>query len=215
MGNKAIKLKDSSGNSIYPCPYFPVGSIYMSVTNTNPSTFFGGTWEQIKDKFLLACGSSYSNGATGGASSVTSGKSSGSTGAPSNNTSGASSGSTGAPSNNTSGSTALTVNQIPSHQHLLKMRNNGKWNWYDGSTSGDKMEGGYSWDSGNVTYNWLIENSPVGGNQGHTHTLSSHTHSLNSHTHTLNSHTHSLNSHTHSVNTMPPYLAVYVWKRTA
>lgn len=45
---------------------YPVGSIYLSVNNTNPSTLFGGTWEQIKDKFLLASGDTYSNGATGG-----------------------------------------------------------------------------------------------------------------------------------------------------
>ena len=45
---------------------YPVGSIYMSVNNTNPSTLFGGTWSQIKDRFLLACGDIYSNGSTGG-----------------------------------------------------------------------------------------------------------------------------------------------------
>lgn len=45
---------------------YPVGSIYLSVNNVNPSTLFGGTWEQIKDKFLLAAGNTYSNGDTGG-----------------------------------------------------------------------------------------------------------------------------------------------------
>lgn len=51
---------------------YPVGSLYWSANNTNPSTLFGGTWTQIKDKFVLACGDTYSTtGATGGASSVT------------------------------------------------------------------------------------------------------------------------------------------------
>ena len=45
---------------------YPIGSIYMSVNSTSPQILFGGTWEQIKDKFLLASGTSYSNGATGG-----------------------------------------------------------------------------------------------------------------------------------------------------
>jgi hypothetical protein len=45
---------------------YPVGSIYMSVNNVDPSIMFGGTWEQIKDRFLLASGNTYANGATGG-----------------------------------------------------------------------------------------------------------------------------------------------------
>lgn len=49
---------------------YPVGSIYMSVNSVNPSTLFGGTWEQLKDKFLLASGNTYSNGATGGSATV-------------------------------------------------------------------------------------------------------------------------------------------------
>lgn len=45
---------------------YPVGSYYWSSNVTNPSSIFGGTWEQIKDRFVLAAGDSYKVGATGG-----------------------------------------------------------------------------------------------------------------------------------------------------
>lgn len=35
---------------------YPVGSVYISVNNVNPADLFGGTWEQIKGRFLLATG---------------------------------------------------------------------------------------------------------------------------------------------------------------
>lgn len=38
----------------------------MSVNATNPGTFIGGTWEQIKDRFLLGAGTTYVAGSTGG-----------------------------------------------------------------------------------------------------------------------------------------------------
>ena len=38
----------------------------MSVNSTNPGTLFGGTWEQLKDRFLLGAGTTYANGSTGG-----------------------------------------------------------------------------------------------------------------------------------------------------
>lgn len=44
----------------------PVGSLYWSSNPTNPGSLFGGTWVQIKDKFILAAGDKYKNGATGG-----------------------------------------------------------------------------------------------------------------------------------------------------
>jgi hypothetical protein len=44
----------------------PVGSIYQSTDPTSPADLFGGTWEQIKDRFLLAAGDSHEAGTTGG-----------------------------------------------------------------------------------------------------------------------------------------------------
>ena len=38
---------------------YPVGAIYMSVFDTSPASLFGGTWERLKDRFLLAAGDTY------------------------------------------------------------------------------------------------------------------------------------------------------------
>ena len=72
---------------------YPIGSIYMSVNNVDPHDLFGGTWQQIKDRFLLACGDSYENGSTGGSANHT--------------------------PQGSVGNTTLSVNQIPSHEHGL------------------------------------------------------------------------------------------------
>ena len=71
---------------------YPKGSIYMSMYSTDPSTLFGGTWVQIKDTFLLACGDSYS---------------------PDSNADTAQHG---------SATVTLTINQIPSHNHQTGYR---------------------------------------------------------------------------------------------
>jgi microcystin-dependent protein len=50
---------------------YPVGSIYWSKNATNPSYLFGGTWVQIKDKFILAAGDDYKINTSGGAATHT------------------------------------------------------------------------------------------------------------------------------------------------
>ena len=47
---------------------YPVGAVYISTSDTNPETLFGfGTWERIKDVFLLAAGDTYPAASSGGA----------------------------------------------------------------------------------------------------------------------------------------------------
>ena len=47
---------------------YPVGSIYMSVVNVSPASFLGGTWQAIEQgRMLMAAGSSWQAGTTGGA----------------------------------------------------------------------------------------------------------------------------------------------------
>ena len=135
---------------------YPVGSIYMSVNNVNPGTLFGGTWSQIQDTFLLAAGTNYTAGSTGGAASH----------------------------KHTTGNCTLTVNQIPSHTHLVYGGNNtNPPDWFGGSTAayGIMQRVGTSYDY--LQY--------VGGGQAHNH------------------------GDTGDTSNLPPYLAVYVWQRTA
>jgi hypothetical protein len=121
---------------------YPVGAIYMSTVATNPKTLFGfGTWEQIKDTFLLAAGTTYTGGSTGGEAAV-----------------------------------ALTTKQIPSHNHSI---------FYPNASAGNNYAPiGYPNVGSKSTY-WAVGSytGDVGDGEAH--------------------------------NNMPPYLAVYVWKRTA
>lgn len=115
---------------------YPVGSIYMSVNSTNPASLFGGTWEQMKDRFLLGAGSTYSAGSTGGAATV-----------------------------------SLTIDQIPAHTHAVHSRS---------VYSGGGSYIGFC-NEANSTNSYVTGSR--GGGEAH--------------------------------NNMPPYLVVYIWKRTA
>ena len=43
----------------------PVGSVYQSTVDTSPESLFGGTWEEIRDVFLLAAGTRTAGNAGG------------------------------------------------------------------------------------------------------------------------------------------------------
>lgn len=50
---------------------YPIGAVYISMNSTNPGTLFGGTWEQVRGKFLLGVSDGYPAGSSGGESEHT------------------------------------------------------------------------------------------------------------------------------------------------
>lgn len=129
---------------------YPVGAIYMSVNSTSPATLFGGTWERIENRFLLAAGSSYAAGATGGEATH-----------------------------------KLTIAEMPSHTHVQNQHRHSMaeiWSDGSGSETAYKMDSSRKRSTRYTAYS-TPTNQNTGGGGAH--------------------------------NNMPPYLAVYVWKRTA
>lgn len=61
---ESVRFKPTGGFN--PLSVYPIGSIYLSTNGTNPADLFGGTWTQLKDRFLLAAGDKYAAGSTGG-----------------------------------------------------------------------------------------------------------------------------------------------------
>ena len=49
-----------------PLDAYPVGTYYISSNPTSPATLFGGTWERVQDRMILAAGSTYVAGSLGG-----------------------------------------------------------------------------------------------------------------------------------------------------
>lgn len=65
LGSGNIEIKNNNEDILNLV--YPIGSIYLSVNEVNPSTLFGfGEWEMIKDTFLLGAGDTYQAGSTGG-----------------------------------------------------------------------------------------------------------------------------------------------------
>ena len=67
-----FKLVDEKLNYLYgqlqdtASKLYPIGSVYISFNSADPSTLFGGTWQRLKDTFLLANGDVYAPNTSGG-----------------------------------------------------------------------------------------------------------------------------------------------------
>ena len=163
---------------------YPVGSIYMSTNNVSPQTFLGGTWEQIKDRFLLCSGDTYSSGSTGGEATHT-----------------------------------LTQAEIPSHAHTRgSMEIYGEFFFEPNiATNINASEQNCVIGEGHGAFQTVYTNHPQvyiphsyngvatwSHDYGLTFTASRHWTGETSYIGSNQPH-----------NNMPPYLAVYVWKRTS
>lgn len=154
-----LKALETEQNGVLDKVY-PVGSIYMSVSNISPATLFGGTWEQIKDTFLLSAGDTYSAGNTGGEATH-----------------------------------ILNTGEMPAHTHGSK------------SLSGTLYA--YAWNNGGSS--GIVSNTTPHKNMD---MLSGD--SVGHQYYTINaSHEHESVGDGTAHNNMPPYLVVYIWKRTA
>jgi microcystin-dependent protein len=183
---------------------YPIGSIYMSVNNVDPSTVFGGTWQQIKDKFLLASGDTYNRGATGGSATV-SYTPSGSVGSHTLQVNEIPSHSHNYTRGTGVGNHTLTINEIPSHKHIFGAPN--KW-----VTINEGNVGTAKTAMANTTAS--ANTNETGGDAAHNHPLSTDTAATTS-TGSTQGHNHGFTGTAATLDNMPPYLAVNIWVRTA
>lgn len=133
---------------------YPVGSYYISENSTSPSNLFGGTWEALHNKFLVAEGSSFAFGTDGGALNHKHSNQATQSGGSGN-----------------SGSTVLSIEQIPNHSHRTKVFRLGSK-----SADGPLLT---NWSNGSSTAEIIDGTENVGGGAGHNHTIPAHTHNLN------------------------------------
>ena len=208
--------------AVRPIDAWPIGSIFITASSTNPATLLGGgTWEQIQGKYLLASSNDYTAGNTYGSMTKTLSVANlpvhthsfttGSAGAHAHT---ASTGSAGNHSH-TRGTMNITGNFNGSQLYDV---NPGVANPYaagafgvGGSvgrltnySEGDNNQNGFNFDA---SRSWTGSTSTTGA---HTHSVTVNSNGAHTHSGTTNG----TGSGT-AFNIMPESIAVNVWKRTA
>jgi hypothetical protein len=158
-------LITSTGKALYP-----VGSIYISTTNTSPANWIQGTvwiaWGSGRVPVGVDTSQTEFDTAekTGGSKNVTVNTPNGGSG--------------------TSGGTAITINQMPNHNHMIISRG-----------SSNASDGGVSRKSGSSGYDTENYTNATGGGQAHSHSTPSHAHP------------------DEQISVLQPYITCYIWKR--
>ena len=166
---------------------YPIGSVYISFNSTDPSTLFGGTWQRLKDTFLLASGDTYAPNTTGGSATKTL--------TTSNLPAHTHTCSTAGDHTHTRGTMNITGTMNASWEKNIPQITTGAFTQVDGERSNEADGQG----SGAKVWEFDASRSWTGA-----------TSSNGSHTHTIGSTGSAL-----PLNIMPPYTTVYAWRRTA
>lgn len=164
---------------------WPIGSIYVSVNNVNPGTFFGGVWNRFAEgKTIFGV---QSNGADGDFTYTESGR--------------------GAKTHlHNTGGHALSVQELPPHTHGSKsLTGKGRFYGYNGwNTSTDGI---LTFGSNGQTNRWseASGSKTQGGQDFRVNATHEHSSVGNG-----NAHYH---GNTGSSSNLPPYVMVYMWRR--
>ena len=198
-----------SGGGLSIDDVYPVGSIYMSVNSTDPSTLFSGTtWTRIQDTFLLAAGTNHSAGSTGGAETVT--LTSAQSGVPAHDHGATGLTVTGGATTN-AGTSSDAAWGFRSSALLPRTGATGLVGTQTGVTLSKSSTQRYSISNNNYT------TAKTTGTIEDTVNFAAHSHKLVAHSHTVGGTTadNTAQNASSAHENMPPYLAVYMWQRTA
>ena len=196
----------------------PVTTLYWTSDNRNPGDVYGGTWKQIKDRFILACGDTYTNGATGGNANTTLAEANLPSHSHGLNNHTHSFTPSGSVSSHGHGAGSLATSSSGSHRHNLNSTDRDDSYCKGLNGQGDLVGGLSSRHGGALAY---VDKGLVQDTGAHTHPMTGYTANATptftgtaGTTGGASGNTTATGSGT-AFSNMPPYTVKYCWERTA